>query len=190
MTRESWAYRYLFAATATFLLLVAYHARGDESLRSRVAAVAATLPSPDRVDADELAAAVDSATKGNADWAALVLTVATHETHLSARIAAGGCKPWECDSTVVGGVRVFKAWGLLQEHKNLNNLDVWGSPDIGVQVLSGYKLLRRSYWSCKRVSSGNWVAFTINAYAGKRCDAQWPGLDARLATFSRIRGRL
>lgn len=149
---------------------------------SALLAAILAIASPDRVDPEALATAVESATHGNADWAALVLTVAEHETHLSARIVAGGCKPWECDRG--------KAWGLLQEHRNLNNLSVWGSPDVGVQVLSGYQLLRRSYWTCKRLSAGNWVAFTLNAYAGKACDAKWAGLDARVASYVAIRRRL
>lgn len=148
-----------------------------------------SISSPDRVDADAFAQAVESATQGDPDWSALLITIAAHESHLSARIAAGGCKPWECDSTMVRGERKFRAWGLFQEHKNLNNLEVWGSTDLTVQAESAYRLLKRAYWSCKRVSTGPWVAFTINAYAGKRCDAEWSGLDARMATFQRIRKR-
>ena len=146
-----------------------------------------SIASPDRVDADAFAQAVEHAAKSDADWAALLITIAAHESNLSARIASGGCKPWECDSTLVRGERKFRAWGLFQEHKNLNNQSYWGSPDLDVQTLSASRLLKRAYWSCKRVSSGPWLAFTINAYAGKRCDSEWIGLDARLATFKRIR---
>jgi hypothetical protein len=146
-----------------------------------------SIASPDRVDADAFAQAVEHAAKGDADWAALLITIAAHESNLSARIASGGCKPWECDSTLVRGERRFRAWGLFQEHQNLNNQNYWGSPDLDVQTQSASRLLKRAYWSCKRVSSGPWLTFTINAYAGKRCDSDWSGLDARLATFRRIR---
>ena len=148
------------------------------------------IASPDRVDPEAFTSAIETASKGNPDWAALLVTVAAHESTLSSRIAAGQCKPWECDSRRTRAGIEFRAWGLFQEHRNLNNLDVWGSTDIAVQTASAYRLLRRSYWSCKRLSSGNWVAFTINAYAGKRCDAEWAGLDARLGTFRRVRARL
>jgi hypothetical protein len=164
----------------------------EEHTMTHAALLAAILSiaSPDRVDADAFASAVESAAKGDADWAALLITIAAHESNLSARIATGSCRPWECDSAMVRGERKFRAWGLFQEHENLNNLSYWGSTDLSVQTQSASRLLKRAYWSCKRVSSSPWLTFTINAYAGKRCDAEWVGLDARMATFRRLRRAL
>lgn len=160
-----------------------------------IVAVIMALSGPDRVDPEQLASAVESASKGNRDWAALILTVVDHEASFSDRIRRNEFKPWEGDAYKYNGVILHKAWGLFEEHRNLNNADVWGSLDLDVQVASGSRMLRRSYWSCARSYPKNsppsvWAAFTINAYAGKRCDAQWSGLDARMATFNRIRKAL
>jgi hypothetical protein len=135
------------------------------------------------VDALELANAVARLPHISGEWAALILTVAGHETALSARIARGDCKSWECDSG--------KAWGLYQIHRNALNADSWGSPDIGVQTSEAARALRRAFYTCQHGPlRADWVARTINAYAGHSCDAIWPGLTRRVATFERLRRRL
>lgn len=149
-------------------------------------AVILAMPSPDRVDAEALASAIEATTK-NPDWAALELAVMENETHLSQRIIDGHCKPWECDRG--------KAWGIFQEHRNAFNARDFGSLDLTVQVRTGYEMLSRAYWSCSRFFPKNpsppvWVRFTINAFAGKRCDAEWGGLETRWASFTQIRNRL
>lgn len=132
------------------------------------------------VDARELAQAIASVPRVTREWAALILTIAAHESALSARIAANDCAKHECD----GG----RAFGLYQAHKNLHNADVWGSTDIRVQTLEAARGLRAGFYVCngRRKLPVDWVARTINGYAGKHCDATWPGLEQRLATFNRI----
>jgi hypothetical protein len=126
------------------------------------------------------------ASGGNRDWIALQLTVASHESALSARIAGGGClvEKRECD----GG----RAWGLFQGHKNAHNADVWGSPEIAVQVKEAQRALRSAFYTCnpKGKLRPKWVAATLSAYAGQRCDAEWGGLAKRVVTFQRVRARL
>ena len=192
---------WLFIAflVAIVILFMVYPAQPAEpTLRDRLVQVqqqVGTRAEP-TVDADAMADAVLAVTNDR-DWIALLITIAAHESRLSARIAANECKPWECDAVKRRDplthelITFHQAAGLFQEHRNANNAGTWGSPELAVQVRSGYALLRRSYWSCRRLApSTNWVAFTINAYAGKRCDAEWQGLTDRLATWQRVRAKL
>jgi hypothetical protein len=135
------------------------------------------------VEPADLAAAVASVPHVTREWAALLLTVASHESALSARIARGECRDNECDHGA--------AWGLWQQHRNALNSEVWGSENVAVQAGEAARALRRAFYTCQ---SGplrpDWVARTLNAYAGHSCDAIWPGLQARLATFQRALRRL
>lgn len=175
-------------ALACAMLLTAITARANAlSLVERIVAVQPSLASKtdEPVDAVELASAITSVPRLTPEWAALLLTVAGHESALSARIAANRCKPHECDHG--------KAFGLYQGHKNALNADVWGSPDIRVQTLEAARALRSAFYTCNGGGQHlrhDWVARTINAYAGHSCDAVWPGLESRLATFKRVRARL
>jgi hypothetical protein len=153
------------------------------------------MSGPDRVDPEQLADAVEKASGGNRDWAALLLTVIAHEASFSDRIRRNEFRDKEADPARVHGVLVHRAWGLFQEHANLNNRDVWGSLDLSDQVASGSRMLKRSYWNCaraypKNASSQVWVSFTLTSYSGQRCGAQWAGLAARIATFESIRRRI
>jgi hypothetical protein len=173
-------------ALAMFFTAVSAHASAP-TLTERIVAVQPSLASrtDEPVDAAELASAIVAVPKLTRDWAALILTIGGHESALSARIAAGNCRPRECDHGA--------AWGLFQSHKNKLNADVWGSPDIRVQTLEAAAMLRRAFYTCNGGGGPlrrDWVARTINAYAGHSCDAVWSGLEARLTTFARVRGRL
>jgi hypothetical protein len=112
-------------------------------------------------------------------WQALILTVASHETHFSIRISDGRCKPWECDRG--------RAAGMMQIHRNTINAADWGDQagDVALQVRLGSDALRRAYHTCSR-SGVNWVTGALNAYAGRRCGATSSGLALRLATYGRL----
>lgn len=185
--RVSWVMLFLVAlALAMFFSAMTAHANAP-SLTERIVAVQPSLASKtdEPVDAAELADAIVSVPKVTPEWAALLLTIAGHESALSARIAANQCRPHECDHG--------RAFGLYQQHKNKLNADVWGSTDIRVQTLEAARALRSAFYTCNggsRQLAADWVARTINAYAGHRCDAVWPGLQKRLATFERLRRRL
>jgi hypothetical protein len=113
------------------------------------------------------------------EWAALLLTVARHESGLSSRIIANRCKPRECDRG--------RARGLGQVHRNsLNGADWDAAPgNVAVQVKLTSDALKRSYRLCSR-SGADWRAATLSAYAGQRCSARWAGLETRLVTFERL----
>ncbi len=115
------------------------------------------------------------------EWAALLMTVGYHESAFSLRIQRGACRPHECDRG-----RARSAW---QMHKNVFTEPVWerlhGVEHTAVQVQAASQALKRAYFTCHR-SGTPWLRATLNAYAGRRCGSEWPGLDQRLATFAAL----
>lgn len=111
------------------------------------------------------------------EWAALMLTVANHETHFSIRISDGQCKKWECDRGL--------ARGMWQLHANYFNRAEWfrQNGDIGLQAKLASAQLKRAYATCPQ----DFPRGALNAFAGRRCGDDWPGLKARLGTFQRLR---
>jgi hypothetical protein len=156
------------------------------SLVDRLVLAQAPLASrkEEAVDARELAEAIASVPKVTREWAALILTIAAHESALADRIRRSDYRKGEGD----GG----RASGLYQSHRNALNGHAWGSPDITVQTIEAARALRSGFYTCngRRPLPIDWVARTINGYAGRRCDAQWPGLDQRIATFNRTLRRI
>lgn len=111
-------------------------------------------------------------------WAAVLLTIAWHESTLSLRIHAGQCKPWECDAG--------KARGIFQLHRSAANAPQWdrmhGREFTAEQVTAADQLLRRLTRTC-----GDGVEGTFEAYMGKRCGSGDPKVRARMETFGRLR---
>ena len=151
------------------LLPVYSEDRSDESIAEHRAAVAAAVwensqgkPLPPR------------------DWTRLMLTVGFHESGFSKRIIAGKCKKHECDRG--------RAKGAWQIHANTLNRDKWRDQDgdLPLQAKLASEMLVRAYWTCAR-SGVEPVRGALNAFAGKRCGSDWPGLKARLATYGRLR---
>jgi hypothetical protein len=134
------------------------------------------------VDPNELTSAIFYYSKSDANLAALMLTVGLAESNFSARIAAGECKPWECDRG--------KAWGIGQEHKNKINAEYWGAPEPSIQIMSMSRALKSAYYTCKHRKAKDWLRCTINGYAGKHGDWQWAGLEQRVRMFESIRSKL
>jgi len=186
--RIGWATIGFLVAISIAMVISARLAHADQpTLTDRIAAVIPSLVSSkeENVDAREFAEAVASVPKVNREWAALLLTIATHESSLRARIARS---EYRSKKEGDGG----RAFGLFQAHKNSLNADVWGSTDIRVQTIEAARALRSAFYQCngRQPPRADWVARTINAYAGRRCDAQWVGLDRRVATFNRVVRRL
>ncbi len=186
--------RAIVAACATFAILLwvtSFAGAAASSLIERLVTAQTPLQSKkdEPVDARELAEAIAAVPKINREWAALILTVAAHESALSARIARGEYRDFEGDSFRNRDGKVqHRAWGLWQAHRNRLNDAAWGSPDIGVQTQEAARALRRAFYTC---NGGNhphtdWVRSTLTSYSGRNCDATWPGLDKRVATYERI----
>lgn len=179
------------AAFAIALWFTSFAGAAAPSLIERLVAAQKPLQSKqdEPVDPRELATAIAAVPKISREWAALILTVAAHESALSARIARGDYRDFEGDSfrNREGKVQ-HRAWGLWQAHRNKLNDAAWGSPDIGVQTEEAARALRRAFYTCNGGghSQADWVRSTLSSYSGRRCDADWPGLDRRLATYQRV----
>jgi hypothetical protein len=183
----------LAAPALPFALCFATLAFADTGHAAWVRAAMESLPvfHEDRGDADKaaqldaIAAAVAEvsrdAPRSPREWAALLLTVGYHESTYSLRIQRGECKPHECDRG-----RARSAWQL---HKNLYTAPIWeqlhGIDNTAVQVRAASDALKRAYFTCNR-SGVPWLQATLNGYAGRRCSADWPGLNQRVATYNRL----
>lgn len=139
----------------------------------------------DHVDPERLAAAIWASSQNRPrppwEWSRLELTIVENETRGSQRIMEGRCRPLECDRG--------RAKGLGQLHRNALNRAEWAKQDgdVELQMALLARQLEAAYWQCAK-SGVPWVQGTINAYAGRRCsDAGWPGLQQRLATYTRLR---
>jgi hypothetical protein len=185
--------RLVVAPALPFALCFATLALAESNHAAWVRAAVESLPCyvEDRGDAeksaqlDQIAAAIAEvsrdAPRAPREWAALLLTIGYHESTFSLRIHRGQCKPHECDNG-----RARSAWQL---HKNTFNADVWdklhGLENTRIQVQAASDALKRAYFTCSR-SGVPWLQATLNGYAGRRCSAEWPGLDQRVSTFNRL----
>lgn len=173
----------VFALAFAMLITCATVHANAPTLSERIVAVVPSIGSKREptVDAGELAEAVIEVSKGNRQWAALLLTVAAHESALSARIAGGGCRIHECDQG--------RAAGLFQIHRNEQNVDTWGSTDLAVQTREASRMLRQAFYRCGALHEG-WQLQTLRAYAGKRCSEPLRGEGERVATYRKVLARL
>lgn len=185
--------RLIVAPALPFALCFATLAFAEGSHAAWVRAAMDSLPcfvedrgNPDKsAQLDAIAAAIaevsHDAPRPPREWAALLLTIGYHESNFSLRIQRGECKPHECDHG-----RARSAWQL---HKNLFNAAVWeqlhGVENTSIQVQAASDALKRAYFTCSR-SGVPWLQATLNGYAGRRCSAEWPGLDQRVATYTRL----
>jgi len=185
--------RLLAAPVLPFALCFATLAFAESNHAAWVRAAMESLPcfvedrgDPDKTaQLDAIASAIaevsHDAPRPAREWAALLLTIGYHESTFSLRIQRGQCKPHECDNG-----RARSAWQL---HKNLFTAPVWdqlhGVENTAIQVRAASDALKRAYFTCSR-SGVPWLQATLNGYAGRRCSAEWPGLDQRVSTFNRL----
>ncbi len=176
---------------AVFLWVTSFAGAAAPSLIERLITAQVPLQSKTDppVDAQALAEAIASVPKVSREWAALILTVAAHESALSARIARGEYRDFEGDSFRNRQGKVeHRAWGLWQAHKNHLNEAAWGSPELSVQTEEAARALRRAFYTCNGGGRAHddWVRSTLSSYSGRRCDASWPGLEKRVATYEHV----
>lgn len=138
--------------------------------------------------AASIAAVAVKAPRSPAEWQSLHVAVGSNETNFAGRLLRGQCRleRRECDAVKrKDGTWLQRAKGWGQVHENLNNRQLWAiaDTDIDAQTKLVDEQLRRAYWTCAR-SGVPWLVGTLNAYKGVRCDAQWPGLDKRIATYN------
>jgi hypothetical protein len=186
--------RLVVAPALPFALCFATLAWAESNHAAWVRAAVESLPcfvedrgDPDKsAQLDQIAAAIAEVSRDSPrsprEWAALLLTIGYHESTFSLRIQRGQCKPHECDHG-----RARSAWQL---HKNTFTAPVWeqleGVENTRVQVQAASDALRRAYYTCNRSGGVPWLQATLNAYAGRRCGAEWPGLEQRVSTYHRL----
>jgi len=180
--RIGWTVVALLMAVALCMALSALVHAAPRSLTDNLVAVQSSLQSrsEEPVDARELADAITSVTH-SPQWAALLLTTAHHESALSARIARSEYKPHEGDHG--------KAWGLFQNWKSASNANVWGSPDIAVQVKAASHLTRQYYNMCRN-SGVPFPLSTMRALSGRGCSMPLKGEAQRMHTYQSVLARL
>lgn len=140
------------------------------------------------VDAQEFGSAVDTACKHDRECAARLVTMAIAESGLSAAVSRSDYKPHEGDAFVNrDGVRVHRAWGSWQVHKNAHNADVWGSDDLLVQARAARSMQLGALAECGKFRGVQPEVGMFRVLAGRGCMAPWPGEEMRMALLGRIR---
>jgi hypothetical protein len=128
-----------------------------------------------------LARATTAAAKDKRELAFL-LAWGWHETKFSLRIAAGNCKPWECDRGLARS-----PWQL---HRNGMSAEQWalmqGSENIAHQAEEAARRARGMLAWCGSAEGA------FRAMTGRGCSASLYRRDAtaRVATYRRVLGRL
>lgn len=181
----------LYCVAVALTLSALAHASGP-TLTDRLVAVQPMFQSAkdEPVDARELAEAIAEVAKGNRQWAALVLTMAVHETQLADRARRGEFKDYEADSyKEKDGTIKHHAWGTYQLWRNLTNDADWGSTDIKIQTRAASRMLKGAYYRCAK-SGVPFPLNTIRAVAGRGCAQPIKGEQQRLATYERLLRRL
>lgn len=125
-----------------------------------------------------------------AELVAFAVAIAKHETHLSARIQAGRCKPLECDRG--------KARSYWQLHKNALTDEEWqrtvGLEQENVSFAARVALKRivssRNLCKLYEGSGPTLDEMTFNAYAGHGCLSRLKDGQARVATYRKVLARL
>ncbi len=120
------------------------------------------------------------------ELAALMLTVAYHETGFSLRIHDGHCKPYECDKGRARGL-----W-QLHAHRSLPRerwLTLAGLDDAATRLSAqeaAYALVRSRRVCLSKIQGSDWVTPTLAAYAGRGCGGRLPDSAARLRTYRHL----
>jgi hypothetical protein len=119
------------------------------------------------------------------ELALLLFTVGHHESAFSMRIGRGEYRKGESDPDRNG---VARAHSFYQLHLAATSTkDRWEAArtDIYVSAEEAARALTRARYLCAKPGE-DWVAGTISAFAGRRCDAKWAGLGERVATYRRL----
>ncbi len=144
----------------------------------------------EHVDERALAHAIAVEANGDRRLAALLLTMAAHESALSEPIRRGECRPYECDAhRDRSGALIFKAWGLWQVHRNVFNSETWGSLELQDQAHAAARILRGALAQCRK-SSTPFPVSVFRAARGYGCELPLKGEERRAATYAQIFRRL
>jgi hypothetical protein len=172
-------------------------ARGDSlpapSLTDRIAALVPRYGSRkvELVDAQEFAAAVDTACNHDRECAARLVAMAVAESGLSAAVARSEYLPHQGDAyTDKNGVRVHRAWGLFQAWKNSNNAHVWGDDNLLIQARAARSMQLGALAECRKYRDTPPELGMWRVLSGRGCRLAWPGEEMRMVLVAKIRRAL
>lgn len=145
-----------------------------------------------------VADAIATATEEVAGWpgpkrelAAILTTIAWHESRFSLDVHAGRCRPRECDPDSHGRARARGLWQIWRPYK---------MPDHEWELLAGLdpestrfsavvaaRIVVRSRRMCRSLEKRvDWPRLTFSAYHRNACLGESRTLPARVATFRRL----
>jgi hypothetical protein len=173
-------------------------ARGDSAppqlpLAARVAALVPRFGSRkvELVDAQAFGVAIETACNGDRECAAKLVTMAVAESGLSAAVSRSEYRPHEGDAyTNRDGVRVHRAWGTWQGHKNAHNAGVWGSDDLLVQARAARSMQLGALAECRKFRGVDPEVGMWRVLSGHGCLLPYSGEEIRMGLLARVRRAL
>lgn len=191
--RIGWLTLAFLAALALAMAVTATVKADAPTLADRIAALVPRYGSRkvELVDAQEFAAAVDTACNHDRECAARLVAMAVAESGLSAAVARSEYLPHQGDSFIdKDGVRQHLAWGSWQQHANRNNAHVWGDDNLLVQARAARSMQLGALAECRKYRDtppdlGMW-----RVLSGRGCRLAWPGEEMRMVLVAKIRRAL
>lgn len=162
-------------------------------LAARVAALVPRFGSRkvELVDAQAFGVAVATACNGDRECAAKLLTMAIAESGLSAAVSRSEYLPHQGDAYVNrDGVRVHRAWGTWQGHKNAHNAAVWGSDDLLVQARAARSMQLGALAECRKFRGVSPEVGMWRVLSGRGCLLPYSGEQMRMTLLARVRRAL
>jgi len=163
------------------------------SLAQRVAALVPRFGSKsvELVDPQEFGNAVDVACKHDRECAARLVTMAIAESGLSKAVSLSQYKPHQGDAYVNrDGVRMHRAAGSWQLHKNSHNADTWGSPDLLTQAKDARAMQLGALAECSKFRGVQPEVGLWRVLSGRGCLLPYSGEDMRMQLLQRVRRAL
>ena len=146
-----------------------------------------------RVQTSLIADAVSDVASNAQGWpgssrelAALMLTVAWHETRFSLRIHEGRCRPYECDEGRARGLWQLHSHRSLPRERWLALAGVDATATHSSAEEAARALIRSRRMCLSKIRGPDWVAPTLAAFAGRGCGGRLPDAAARVKTFRHL----
>jgi hypothetical protein len=189
----AWATLAFLAALALAMAVTATVKADAPTLADRIAALVPRFGSRkvELVDAQEFAAAVDTACNHDRECAARLVAMAVAESGLSAAVARSEYLPHQGDAyTDKNGVRVHRAWGLFQAWKNSNNAHVWGDDNLLVQARAARSMQLGALAECRKFRGVDPEVGMWRVLSGRGCLLPYSGEEIRMGLLARVRRAL
>jgi hypothetical protein len=126
------------------------------------------------------------------ELAALLLAVGQRESGFALHVGRGELRRWEGDPDKDGNPRSVSFWQI--QRKAASSPEAWAAArsDIRVAAREAARVLARSRYQCRTLerAAGDWLRLTLTAYGTGSCRGYLKDLDLRVATYSRILGRV